>query len=156
MTQPQFHARIGTLLERLEERPAAEEWSAVLADGSEARVIAYPPLTGELAPGRRVWLNTTAVELGLGTGGAHFVLAPALCKEEPLCNEIGQTPERSAGHLMKLRYTPLQHAVLAAEEEASPHRSALQQNMALTGLPVLVAELHSMAMAAAIAARGCG
>lgn len=124
--------------------------------GDAARVIAYPPFTGTLAPGRRVWLNTTAVELGLGTGGAHLVLAPVPDIEEPSGSEIGETPTRAVGHLMKLRYTPLQHAVLAVEEEVSPHRAGLQQITALEGLPVLVAELHSMAMAGAVAARGCG
>src|SRR5206468_2537218 len=70
--------------------------------------------------------------------------------------EIGARPRRLAGHLMKLRYTPLQHAVLAVEEEGSPHREAVIAVRDLEGLPVVVAELHSAAMAAVVAARACG
>src|SRR5687767_2146437 len=111
MAQTQFHAGVGVLLEVLAERPGAVEWRVRLEDGSEARAVAYPALGGNLAPGQVVWLNTTAVELGLGTGGLHYVLSPREGRE------IGAPPDRAAGHLMKLRYTPLQHAVLSVEEE---------------------------------------
>jgi hypothetical protein len=57
---------------------------------------------------------------------------------------------------MKLRYTPLQHAVLAVEEPASPHQAAIAAVPDLRALPVIAAELHSAAMAAAVAARACG
>ncbi|MDH7569190.1 MAG: DUF3866 family protein, partial [Armatimonadota bacterium] len=49
----------------------------------------------------------------------------------------------SAPHLMKLRYTPLQHALHTAEEYYSPLPGTLD------GLPVVAAELHSQAAAAA-------
>src|SRR5436309_1286386 len=54
-------------------------------------------LTGRLAVGQRVLLNTLAVEMGLGTGGLDFVISPLESVEEDV------TP---AGHIMKLRYTP--------------------------------------------------
>ncbi len=37
--------------------------------------IAYPDLVGPVAVGDHVVLNTTAVGLGLGTGGVHLVMA---------------------------------------------------------------------------------
>ena len=39
------------------------------------RALAYPPLTGLPEPGDRVLLNTTALDLGLGTGGYALVVA---------------------------------------------------------------------------------
>src|SRR6184192_1317865 len=101
MSRPQFHACVGTLLKRLAERPGAEEWQVQLVDGSAARAVAYPFLSGSLQPGCRVWLNTTAVELELGTGGVHFVLAPLDAPDRSEAAEIGQSPEHAAGHLMK-------------------------------------------------------
>src|SRR5690606_29868965 len=47
------------------------------------------------------------------------------------------------GHVVKARYTPLQAIVLAADEEASPHRAALQEADDLDGMPVVLADLHS-------------
>lgn len=150
MAQSQLHLRGGRLLEVVVKRPGAVEWRVGLDDGTAAQAIAYPALSGSLSPGQRVWLNTTAVELGLGTGGVHFVLGP--WDPSPPAAEIGAAPERAAGHLMKLRYTPLQHAIPALEEGASPFPEPDE----LGGMPVLAAELHSAAMAAALAARACG
>lgn len=153
MASTQFHAQPGVLLEVLAQRPGVVEWRVGLADGSEARALSYPALSGNLAPGRGVWLNTTAVELELGTGGLHFILAP---RGEGETQELGTVPRRESGHVMKLRYTPLQHAVLSAEEGDSPYRAAIEAVQDLDGLPVIAAELHSAAMAAAVAARACG
>jgi len=43
-------------------------------DGREEKAVNYNELTGEVQVGDQVILNTTAVKLGLGTGGYHFVL----------------------------------------------------------------------------------
>jgi len=107
----------------------------VEAGGKQALAINYDDLTGPVAEGDTVLLNTTAVELGLGTGGYHFVMAN-------LANE--GTTAAGPGHIMKLRYTPLQFKVLAVEEEASPHRPALEACADLEGMPVIVAPLHSL------------
>jgi hypothetical protein len=156
MALSQFHLQPGVLLAVAGQRPGAVEWLVRLADGSQARAISYPSLGGNLAPGQGVWLNTTAVELGLGTGGAHFVLSPLNDGASGAGLEIGAPPDRAAGHLMKLRYTPLQHAVLAVEEAASPRRADAPADYCLEGLPVVAAELHSAAMAIAVAARAGG
>lgn len=137
-------------------QPDCLHWEAAMdgePDGAGAvRAVSYPSLTGELAPGDRVLLNATAVALGLGTGGAHFVIASlegAGGPPEPF-------PGRSAGHILKLRYTPLQRRVRSGEEEASPYRNAVLSFRSLEGTPVLGAELLSQAAAAAIAAHAHG
>ncbi|HHY37884.1 MAG TPA: DUF3866 family protein [Clostridia bacterium] len=60
---------------------------------------------------------------------------------------------REQGHIMKLRYTPLQFRCLAVEEEASGRRDALQRPD-LEGMPVIVGELHSQ-VAPAVAGIWC-
>lgn len=136
----------GRLLACLEVRGDCSEWQAEV-DGTRCRAVAFASLAGPLRPGDEVLLNTTAVRLSLGTGGAHFVVAgPASPPGQALAG-------RESGHILKLRYTPLQHRVLAAEEEASPYHGEIAACEGLGGIPVLAAELHSQAGAAAIAAR---
>jgi Protein of unknown function (DUF3866) len=98
------------------------------------RALAYPALTGRPEPGDRVLLNTTALDLALGTGG--YALVVAVPDRLP--------PDRSGpGHLVKARYTPLQAVVLGADEQDSPHHDVLRDADDLAGLPVVVADLHS-------------
>ena len=105
----------------------------VEVDGKKDRAISYHALTGPLAPGDRVSLNTTAAWLGLGTGGFHFVTAV-----------WGRSTETSRdGHIMKARYTPSQVRVLAVEEEGSPYHEQLRDIPDLEGMPVAVGGLHS-------------
>ncbi len=103
--------------------------------GTLAKAVNYDALTGEIAVGDWVYLNTTAVSKKLGTGGWHFVLAnlnqPELAMEE-------------AGHIMKLRYTPMQVKVLSVEEEEHPLNPAYRQTSTLAGTPVIIGTLHSM------------
>ncbi|MDO8684069.1 MAG: DUF3866 family protein [Armatimonadota bacterium] len=113
--------------------------------GTGARAICYTSLTGQVETGDRVLLNTTAVELGLGTGGYHFVIANL--SREP--EDEPSTP----GHIMKLRYTPLQNSVLSVEEEESPHRAAIDSFKSLDGLPVMIGQLHSQIGPAAAAVK---
>ena len=110
-----------------------------------SRAIAYPDLVGPVGPGDRVLLNTTAVELGLGTGGLHFVVAvegsagPAFVP---------------AGRVMKLRYTPHQVNVAAVEEADAEYGRADQAE--LGGAPVVWLPLHSMLGPAAAGAVAAG
>ena len=83
--------------------------------GRQRLAINYPPLTGRLL-GDHVLINTMAEELQLGSGGYHFVLANLAALKHT---------SQGSGHIMKLRYTPQQIRVLAAEEEASPHHALL-------------------------------
>lgn len=138
--------RPGTVLEVLEERPGALE-VAVEVEGARERAIAYPGLTGPVGPGDRVVLNTTAVALGLGTGGVHFVVAVE--GRDRLDPEAG-------GHVMKLRYTPLQAKVRSVEEPGEPGHAALSTADDLGGLPVVWVPLHSMVGPAAAGAVAAG
>ncbi len=104
-------------------------------DGKEEKCIVYPGLTGEVKIGDEVMVNTTAVKLGLGSGGYHYIMANLSLKSQDL------TPK---GHIMKLRYTPMQLKVLSVEEEDSPYHHDLIDADSLEGLPVLVGTLHSM------------
>jgi hypothetical protein len=114
----------------------------VEVDGERQRALAYTDLTGPVAPGDRCVLNTGAVALGLGTGGVHFVIAVEGGRS------LDPPPER--GHAMKLRYTPVQHAVLPVEET---HPAEIDAAPSLEGAPVVVAQLHSALPAAAVTAR---
>jgi len=99
----------------------------------------YLHVTGALRRGDRVLVNTTAMDLQLGSGGFHVVVwGPRMTGE--LSND--------AGHIMKLRYTPLQMRVLAIEEKASPHHSRVREADDLYRMPVVCLELHSQLLPA--------
>jgi uncharacterized protein DUF3866 len=112
-------------------RPGAQELE-VDVDGTSAQAISYPDLCGEARPGDSVLLNATALELGLGTGGFHLVIAVE-GRESPA--------EVPPGHVMKARYTPLQTAVASVEET---HAGLLETSDGLAQTPVVCAPLHSM------------
>ncbi len=103
-------------------------------DGASVPAIAYPQLTGEPQVGDRVLLNTTALDLGLGTGGYALVVA--------IPDRLPPDPEHP-GHLVKARYTPMQVSVGGADEPGSPCYDALRDADDLAGLPVVTADLHS-------------
>src|SRR6202453_726137 len=125
--------RNGTVSGVRREWPGAVELD-VLVDGARIRALAYPALTGRPQAGDRVLVNTTALDLGLGTGGYALVVAvPDRLPDDPAL----------AGHLVKARYTPLQVTVLGADEQGSPHHDALRDADDLGGMPVVVADLHS-------------
>jgi hypothetical protein len=106
------------------------------------RALAYPELTGRPGPGDRLLLNTSALALGLGTGGYALVVA--------LPDRLPADPA-GPGHLVKARYTPLQATVLGADEQDSPHHEVLRAADDVGGVPVVVADLHS-ALPAVLAA----
>lgn len=110
--------------------------------GAAHDAIAYTSLTGSVEVGDEVLLNTTAVAKSLGTGGAHFVMAN-------LSREDAGGDDR--GHIVKARYTPVQHTVLSVEEEESPHRAAIESFESLNSMPVVIGQLHSQLAPAAAA-----
>jgi hypothetical protein len=114
-------------------------------EGDRATAVCYPALTGACRVGDRVLLNTTAVGLGLGTGGCHFVVARADGIEGVSFDEP------SDGHIVKLRYTPMQRDVLAVESPESPHHAVMSQAKGLGGMPVVCCGLHSQVPLAAAA-----
>jgi hypothetical protein len=114
--------------------PGVVELTADVA-GAAVPALAYPALTGRPEPGDRVLLNTTALDLGLGTGGYALVVA--------LPDRLPPDPAGPVGHLVKARYTPLQACVQGADEQGSPHHAVLRDADDLTGMPVVIADLHS-------------
>jgi Protein of unknown function (DUF3866) len=91
--------------------------------------LAYPRLTGPVALGDDVLVNIQAVELALGSGGFDVLYAN-------LTRGLDRPPEAKA-HVMKLPYTPLQHAVVHAEETDGPEPDRLAER------PVVCCSLHS-------------
>src|SRR5205807_8882752 len=83
--------RNGTVSGTRREWPGAVELD-VSVDGAPLRALAYPALTGCPRPGDRVLVNTTALDLGLGTGGYALVIA--------IPDRLPPDPEL-AGHLVK-------------------------------------------------------
>ena len=130
--------RNGTVSGTRREWPGAVELDVSVhgapAGSAPVRALAYPALTGRPRPGDRVLVNTTALDLGLGTGGYALVIA--------VPDRLPPDPEL-AGHLVKARYSPLQATVLGADEQGSPHHDVLRDADDIGGMPVVVADLHS-------------
>jgi hypothetical protein len=95
-------------------------------------------LIGTVVVGDRVEVNTTAAELGLGTGGWHFVHWNL---------ERESWSETGPGTVMKLRYTSLQVDTGAAEEDGPGLPAAVD----LGGRPVVACALHSQVAGVAAA-----
>jgi len=109
----------------------------VQVNGTEGLAVNYNRLTGRINTNDEVLLNTTAVNLNLGTGGYHFVTFNLNNKE---------IRSEGSGHIMKLRYTPYQIKVLTAEEQDSNYHDAFNNFKSLNKMPVIVGTLHSMLM----------
>ena len=138
----------GVVNEILEQNPEFTRTLVECSDG-EHQAIGYHLFVGFPRAGDRVVLNTTAVDLGLGTGGFHFIVHN---KSQPWTGHASGN-----GHIMKLRYTPLQFSVLSVEEEGSPFRSLLEKETSLDGMPVVVGLLHSHLTPAVLAINwACG
>jgi len=129
--------RSGKVTTLLMERPGLQRVEVDLGEGNE-RAYVLTQLTGTVAVGDRVVVNTTAVELGLGTGGWHVVHWNL---------ERERWAERGPGHIIKGRYTSLQADVGSAEE----HLEGLAEVESIDGMPVVAAALHSQLPAAAVA-----
>jgi hypothetical protein len=129
--------RSGKVTRLLVERPGLQRVEVDLGDGPE-RAYVLTQLTGTVIVGDRVVVNTTAVELGLGTGGWHVVHWNL---------ERDAWAERGPGHIIKGRYTSLQADVGSAEEQLSE----LAEVESIDGMPVVAAALHSQVPGAAVA-----
>jgi hypothetical protein len=125
--------RTATVTELLMERPGLQR-----VDTDLGRAYALTQLTGTVAVGDRVVLNTTAVELGLGTGGWHVV-------HWNTARDVIEDP--GPGHIMKLRYTSLQVDAGSTEEHGPDTGTSLD------GMPVVVGSLHSQVPGVAAAIR---
>lgn len=136
--------REGVVRRVVEVLPGLVRVEVDLESGDSCEADAFPAMLGPLEPGHRVIVNTTGIELSLGTGGRGFVLwdldAPA--PEDP-----------GPGHIVKMRYTPWQTNVPAAEEESSEHYETLVDATSIDGMPVVACGLHSQVPAVAAGIR---
>jgi len=135
--------RTGEVIEILSERAGLQRVGVRLPDGV-AKAYALTRLNGRCSVGDRVIVNTTAVELGLGTGGWHVVHWNL---------ELDELQVPGPDHVMKLRYTSLQFDAGTSELE---HPTCDEP---LPGTPVVACSVHSqvaaVAAAFAEAAPGC-
>ena len=129
--------RRAEVTEVLSERPGLQRLAVVMADGTSARAYALTALTATVAPGDTVVCNTTAVELGLGTGGWH-VVHWNLSRDELVLP--------GPDHIMKLRYTSLQFDA-GTSELAHPEAA----DAPLDGAPVVACTVHSQVAMVALA-----
>ena len=126
--------KIGSVVE-IKQKDNNLEDILVNINGDIQKAYNYPKMTGSVSVEDEVLLNTTAVELSLGTGGYHYVIANLNKLESDF------TP---GGHIMKLRYTPLQVKVDSVEEQESEYHDKIANFESLSGMPVVVGTLHSM------------
>lgn len=106
-------------------------------EGVDVPAISYRCFVGKVKPGDRVLVNTTAVEMGLGTGGYHFIIANL---DSPLVHKEGE------GHIMKIRYSPFQIAIPTVEET----KEYAENESLHISCPVIVTSLHSQIAPVAI------
>lgn len=140
MTPRGMQWRAGRIASRTRSWPGAVEYAVVVpglrgpgAAEETVAALAYTGLVGEPEVDEQVILNVGALLRGLGTGGLAFIVSrERLPGDEP-----------SAGHIVKARYTPLQQMLLAVDEQDSPYHSLLVDADDLSGMPVVVADLHS-------------
>jgi hypothetical protein len=121
----------------LEERTGLQRVEVGI-DGTAERAYVLTQLTGRVDVGDAVVVNTTAVDLGLGTGGWHVV-------HWNLARDAWSEP--GPGHIMKARYTSLQTDVGSSEE----YWTDLADISSIDGMPVVAAALHSQVPAIAAA-----
>ena len=129
--------RSGVVVQMIAQRTGLQRVMVRIA-GEDQRAYNITDLTGEVIVGDEVVCNTTAVALGLGTGGWHVV-------HWNLARRSLDTA--SGGHIMKLRYTSLQANTGAAEEDA-PNQPTTSE---IAHVPVVVCSLHSQMAVAAVA-----
>lgn len=132
---------VATVIDCDYERAGLQVVRVALEDGTEAQAHHYTGDWERIKRGDRVLLNTTAVELGLGSGGFHYV--HCILNEHTHTIRTKRLAQHS-GHIMKQRYTSLQRAVLTVEEEHSPYHELFLEHKTLEHCPVLIGELHSM------------
>ena len=133
--------RTAKVTQILAERSGLQRVRVRFADPDQRGDRAYvlTELTGRVAVDDDVIVNTTAVDLGLGTGGWHFVHWNL---------NTSEFVNPGDDHIMKMRYTSLQMDVGAAELTAPASADG-----DLSGVPVIVCSVHSLAGVAMAALR---
>ncbi|MFK3937834.1 DUF3866 family protein [Alkalihalobacillus sp. NPDC078783] len=96
--------------------------------------ILYKRFFPSVSIGTKIVINQTATALKLGTGGYDFV-KHVMASNNQFTN--------SDKHIMKLRYTPLQH-IGNSVEEIKEHQALFENHLSLQNKKIILAELHSM------------
>lgn len=135
--------RTATVTEVLSARPGLTRVAVRTEGRGGERAYALTDLVGPVEVGDEVVVNTTAVDLALGTGGWHVVHWNLT---------RGDWTGPGGGHVMKVRYTSLQ-ADVGVDEEHHPDAPT-----DLGGVPVVACGLHSQVgvVAAVVAALAPG
>lgn len=107
--------------------------------GTERPAKGFTDAIGPVSAGDVVVVNTTAMDLGLGSGGEDFILWN-------LAHE--RAGRLSGGHVLKLRYTPWQIDTMVAESQESTHHGALADAACIDRMPVIACGVHSQVPAA--------
>ncbi len=135
---------INTITARVEEIVYKDQYITnfhIKINDKTYKCINYNDITGQVEVDDNVILNTTAVDLSLGTGGYHFVL----------CNlSSNANTTHKEGHIMKLKYTPIQFNCLSAEAQESRYHNLFNEFDNLYNLPVIIGSLHSVLAPASI------
>ena len=100
-------------------------WLEIEIDGEKSKAVNYKSLTGDIDTGDAVVLNTTAVDLSLGTGGQHFVIHN---------KKNSKDIEPALSHL----------SCMGAEEMDSPYYDNINSFTSLDNKVFIVGTLHSM------------
>lgn len=135
--------RIGIIAAIISETENVQNVELEAGSGPELAIV-YTSMSGRVNVGDRVAFNSTAVNLDLGTGGDHFVI----------CNlDRPELQSSGKGHLMKLKYTPMQVRILAVEEPQSRFHEQIKDACTLEEMPAIAALLHSHIAPAVIAVK---
>jgi hypothetical protein len=134
--------RTGRVIQILARRARAS-WLLVDLQGVQQKAISYDDWCGEVKTGDRVLLNVAAVQMGLGTGGHHFVVANL----DRLEHDAAGVPSA-----MKVRYTPAQVPVRPVEEDPR-YREQITGFSSLAGMPVVLTCVHSQLAAFVVGLR---
>lgn len=97
---------------------------------TDIKGVGYRHFLKDLSRGQKVLVNTTAVDMNLGTGGFHYIVANL---DKP------QVSHKNQGHIMKLKYTPLQFAAPVVEELEEYQE---KETLYIDGI-IIVTMLHS-------------
>lgn len=109
-------------------------------NGNIEKAINYISFVPNLKINDEIIINTTAVDLNLGTGGYHFVIEKINNKN--IINK--KKKNKNFGHIMKLRYTPLQLKTLSLSEEQGKFHKEMKNIIYLDDMKVIFIPLHSL------------
>lgn len=124
-----FEIKKGVVTRNLNTEGVCQYVEVRYQDGDVGIAVNFLDINPMVKEGQEVLVNTTARLLNLGTGGYDYIMPSEAFKN------------LSKGHIMKLRYTPLQFSVLT-EEEKNPELFDKVPNF--NDIIVIVCELHSM------------